>query len=314
MENILEVKNLSKNFGSKQVLADLSFQARSGEIFGLLGPNGAGKTTTIRVISTMLAPDSGTIRVAGFDAAKQPTSVRANVGVLTAELGVYHRFTGRENLRYFGELYGLFGKKLEDRIKTLAQQLDMEDFIDQKAEGYSTGMKQKLSIARSVIHDPDLVIFDEPTSGLDVLASQTVLRFMQEAKRRGKCVIFSTHHMNEAEKLCDRVAVIHRGRLVASGSIENLKRSAEAADLESAFLAIARDRNLPTEPKKENDVSGGQANLKKIRFFNYFGAILLLTGLLHLVLSDRQVLGNILMVIGFAVLFVTKSKLKKLRK
>jgi sodium transport system ATP-binding protein len=313
MNNLLEVKNLSKSFGAKRVVSDLSFEARSGEIFGLLGPNGAGKTTTIRIIATMLAPDQGTVKVAGFDTAKQPGQVRGSVGVLTAELGVYHRFSGRENLRYFGELYGMSGDKLEDRIRTLAKQLDMEDFIDQRAEGYSTGMKQKLSIARSVIHDPDLVIFDEPTSGLDVLAAQTVLKFMQEAKGRGKCVVFSTHHMHEAEKLCDRVAIIHRGRLVVSGSVASLKRNSNSHDLEGAFLSLVHDNDLLIEPAAA--VSESQpVQRKRLRFFNYFGAILLLTGLALLFFSGQVVAGNVLMVLGFIMLFYTKYQIKKLDK
>jgi len=312
MSNILEVSNLHKKFGSKPVLSDLGFQARAGEVFGLLGPNGAGKTTTIRVIATMLTPDSGSVRVSGFDIQKDPDQVRARVGVLTAELGVYHRFTGRENLRYFGELYNIPARKLESRINDLARQLDMGDFIDQRAEGYSTGMKQKLSIARSVIHDPDLVIFDEPTSGLDVLAAQTVLRFMQGAKKRGKCVIFSTHHMNEAEKLCDRVAVIHRGKLMASGAIKELKKNSGTSDLESAFLALAKDKNLPAEPDAEpKALANKEPDLRRIRFFNLFGLILFLTGLANVVLSDKLAAGYGLMGIGLIVLVLTKRKIRQ---
>ena len=206
----------------------------------MLGPNGAGKTTTIRIIATILSPTSGRAEVCGFDIEKKPEEVRKNIGVLTADIGVYERFSGRENLRYFGELYGLESKRIENRINELAKLLEMKDFIDRKSGTYSTGMKQKLAIARSVVHDPKVIIFDEPTAGLDVLASQTVLGFMQKSERSGKCVVFSTHRMNEAEKLCKRAVIIHHGKIIADDTIESLRNKTSAKDLEEAFMKLIK--------------------------------------------------------------------------
>lgn len=238
MTPILQVKNLTKEFKNFKAVDGVSFEIGEKEIFGLLGPNGAGKTTIIRIIATVLAPTSGTAEVLDFDIVKNSEEVRKNIGVLTTDIGVYERFSGRENLRYFGELYGLAGEKLENRINELAELLDMKDFLDRRAGKYSTGMKQKLAIARSVIHDPKILIFDEPTSGLDVLASQSVRNFMIKSKEAGKCVIFSTHQMHDAEKLCDRVVIIHRGKVIANDRVEVLKTKNNAIDLEDVFMKL----------------------------------------------------------------------------
>ena len=238
MQSILSVKNLTKEFKNFRAVDDVSFNVGEGEIFGLLGPNGAGKTTIIRIIATVLAPTRGTVEVLGFDIIKNPEEVRKNIGVLTTDIGVYERFSGRENLKYFGELYGLSKETLEDRINELANLLEMRDFIDKKAGKYSTGMKQKLAIARSVIHNPKILIFDEPTAGLDVLASQTVLNFMRQSKKPGGCVIFSTHQMHDAEKLCDKVVIIHKGKVIANDAVENLKNENNAGDLEDVFMKM----------------------------------------------------------------------------
>lgn len=242
MESILTVRNLVKEYspGSRAV-DDVSFEVGAGEIFGLLGPNGAGKTTIIRTISTILSFTSGKIEVLGMDNRDKAGEVRANIGILTTDVGAYDRFTGRENLRYFGELYGMRTKALEKRIEELTQLLDMKYFIDKRAGKYSTGMKQRLAIARSVVHDPKVIIFDEPTSGLDVLASQTVRNFMQRSKELGRAVIFSTHQMYDAEKLCDRVIIIHKGKTVAYDSVENLKAKTGTGDLEDAFLKLVSE-------------------------------------------------------------------------
>ena len=245
MPAILKIANLTKKFGEFTAIDEINFEAFAGQIFGLLGPNGAGKTTTIRTIATVLNPTFGTAEVCGFDILENPQEVRKNIGVLTTDIGVYDRFTGRENLRYFGELYGLFGQPLEKRIEELSKLLEMEDFLDRKSGEYSTGMKQKLAIARSVIHNPKVIIFDEPTAGLDVLASQTVLNFMRKAKEMGKCVILSTHQMVDAEKLCDRIAIIHRGKLIALDTVEAVKRQTKTGNLEDAFLAL-----VPKEKKE----------------------------------------------------------------
>lgn len=236
--SLLTVGNLTKDFGGLRAVDGLTFTADAGEIFGLLGPNGAGKTTTIRLISTLLAPTEGTAEICGFDILKNPESVRKNVGVFTTDIGVYDRLTGKENLRYFGELYSLSGKGLKERIDALIDVLQMGEYIDRPAGGYSTGMKQKLSIARSVIHDPKVVIFDEPTSGLDVLASQTVIGFMKEARNEGKLVVLSTHQMDDAERLCDRTAIIHKGRLLTTDTVDDLMRRTGQTCLANAFLEL----------------------------------------------------------------------------
>lgn len=242
MRQLLAVDQLNKTFHGFQAVDNVSFTANAGEIFGLLGPNGAGKTTTIRMIGTVLSPDSGTVKAAGFNTEKDPEMVRSRIGVLTTELGVYERFSGRENLEYFGKLYHLRGKALSDRIDELVQSLEMSDFIGRRAGGYSTGQKQKLAIARSIIHNPEVIIFDEPTSGLDVLAAQTVLRFMKEARAQGKLVIFSTHQMHDAEDLCDRAAIMHRGRVIANDTVAALKSRTQAQSLAEAFLTLVQGK------------------------------------------------------------------------
>lgn len=242
MPIILKIKNLTKTFNGFNAVNNISFEAQTGEILGLLGPNGAGKTTTIRIISTVLSPSSGTAEVDGFDVSKNSMEVRKTLGMLTTDIGVYERFSGRENLKYFGELYGMRGEKLDSRINELSELLKMRDFIDRRAGKYSTGMKQKLAIARAVIHDPKIIIFDEPTAGLDVLASQTVLNFMQKSRDAGKLVIFSTHRMNEAEKLCDRAVIIYRGKIIADGTIDSLKTKTNTSDLEDAFMKLVSDK------------------------------------------------------------------------
>lgn len=238
MKTILEVKNLTKAFNGFNAIDNLNFSAEEGKILGLLGPNGAGKTTAIRTIATVIKPTSGTATVCGFDILKDPENVRKNIGVLTTDIGVYERFSGRENLEYFGSLYEISGPALKDRINELSKLLSMEEFIDRRAGTYSTGMKQKLAIARSIIHNPYLVVFDEPTSGLDVIASQTVLNVMRHAREAGKCVVFSTHHMIEAEKLCDKVVILYQGKLIANDTIAYLKDKTGTRDLEDAFLKL----------------------------------------------------------------------------
>ncbi len=240
MPPIFSIKNLTKEFKNFKAVDGVSFDVEEGEIFGLLGPNGAGKTTIIRIIATVLAPTKGTAEVLGFDIIKDAEEVRKNIGVLTTDIGVYERFSGRENLRYFGELYGLSKEALEKRINELSNLLEMRDFIDRRAGKYSTGMKQKLAIARSVIHDPKILIFDEPTAGLDVLASQTVLNFMRQSKKPGGCVIISTHQMHDAEKLCDRVVIIHKGKVIANDAVEALKNKTSSAYLEDVFLKLVK--------------------------------------------------------------------------
>lgn len=235
---MLHVQSLEKKFGTYLAINDVSFSAQGGEIFGLLGPNGAGKTTTIRVIATVLKPTTGTATVAGFDILKNSREVRQHIGVLTADIGLYDRFTARENLRYFGKLYGMMGERLESRIDELLRILDMAHFADRKAGKFSTGMKQKVAIARSIIHDPKVVIFDEPTAGLDVLASQTVISYMQQARAAGKLVVLSTHDMAHAQELCDRVAIMYKGAIVANDTTAGIYKQTQTTSLEQAFISI----------------------------------------------------------------------------
>ncbi len=235
---LLQVEGLTKEFNGLKAVDGISFEAASGEVFGLLGPNGAGKTTAIRLIATILTPTRGTARVSGYDIRQQPQAVRQNIGILTTEMGVYDRLTGREHLKYFGALYGIPSARLEHRIEETARLLEMADFIDRRAGTYSTGMKQKLAIARSVLHDPPILILDEPTSGLDALAAQTVLNFMRQAREQGKLVILSTHRMPDAERLCDRVAIMYEGRLLSIQSVAGLKAETKTQSLEDAFLVL----------------------------------------------------------------------------
>ena len=235
-EPAVSVERLEKTLGKNKVLRGISFQAQPGEIFGLLGPNGAGKTTTLRLISTLLSPDAGTVKVLGFDTRTAPEEVRRRVGVVTADIGVYPRLSARENIAYFAQLSGLDGRKLKARVEAVIERLDIDSFAGQRAESLSSGQKQKVAIARAIVHDPPLLMFDEPTSNLDVLASREVRQFMVESKGRGKCVIFSTHVLHDAERLCDRITILHHGEVVASGSTAEVRGI--RPELEDAFLEL----------------------------------------------------------------------------
>jgi sodium transport system ATP-binding protein len=218
------------------VLRGISFEACSGEVFGLLGPNGAGKTTTLRLISTLLAPDAGSVEVFGFDTRTAPQEVRRRVGVVTAEIGVYPRLSARENIAFFAELSGVLDGEVKRKVDAVIERLDMATFATQRAESLSSGQKQKVAIARAIVHDPPVLMFDEPTSNLDVLASREIRELMVESKGRGKCVIFSTHVLHDAERLCDRVTIIHEGRVVAGGTTSEVRGAYR--ELEDAFLAL----------------------------------------------------------------------------
>jgi sodium transport system ATP-binding protein len=232
----VRVDRLEKTLGKNHVLRGISFEASTGEIFGLLGPNGAGKTTTLRVICTLLAPDAGSVEVLGFNTLTAPQEVRRRVGVVTAEIGVYPRLTARENISYFAELSGVADGDLNRQVEAVIERLDMRDFATQRAESLSSGQKQKVAIARAIVHDPPVLMFDEPTSNLDVLASREIREFMVESKSRGKCVIFSTHVLHDAERLCDRVTIIHRGQVVASGPTAEVRGT--YVDLEDSFMHL----------------------------------------------------------------------------
>lgn len=235
---MIVAQGLSKKFKDVTAVENVSFEAKAGEVFGLLGPNGAGKTTTLRLLSTVLRPTSGTATIAGFDVHRDPIEVRRRLGMLTAAIGLYGRFTARENIAYFGRLHGMSPEAIRKRTDELIAFLDMAEFADRRAENFSTGMKQRVAIARAIVHDPPVVIFDEPTAGLDLLAARLVLEFMRFAKTQGKCVILSTHHMHEAEALCDRVAIVHQAHLIADDTVTALKAGTGTASLEQAFMAL----------------------------------------------------------------------------
>jgi sodium transport system ATP-binding protein len=232
----VKVASLEKSLGTNKVLRGISFEAQAGQIFGLLGPNGAGKTTTLRVICTLLAPDAGSVEVLGFDTRRSSEEVRRRVGVVTAEIGVYPRLSARENVAYFARLSGVASAELDQRVDAVIDRLGMGSYAKQRAESLSSGQKQKVAIARAIVHDPAVLMFDEPTSNLDVLASRDIRNFMVESKERGKCVIFSTHVLHDAERLCDQVTIIHQGRVVADGPTAQVRGNKQ--DLEDAFLEL----------------------------------------------------------------------------
>ena len=217
---------------------DVSFHCNKGEVLGLLGPNGAGKTTTLRMLSTALQADAGNIMIEGVNAVTHPIDARKKLGFLSGTTGLYRRLTVKENVEYFGRLHSVEEKELQQRIDSLFTLLDMHSFADKRAENLSTGMRQKTSIARAVIHNPAVVVFDEPTSGLDVIAARTVLDFIQSYKEQGIPVIFSTHHLHEIDKLCDRVALIDLGESRFDGSLDEFRSLNTDGDLYDAFLSL----------------------------------------------------------------------------
>jgi sodium transport system ATP-binding protein len=216
----------------------VSIEARPGQIFGLLGVNGAGKTTMLRMLSTVIKPTSGRAEVAGLDIVEQPQKVRASIGFMSNSTALYGRSTSKEMIVYFGELYGLTGAKLKERVAYVIDKLQIHEFADRLCDKLSTGQKQRVSIARTILHDPPVLFFDEPTAGLDVVTSQTVMEFIEEARALQKTVIFSTHIMSEVERLCDHVSVIHDGKIMGDGTVQDLKDKAGESSLEKAFLKL----------------------------------------------------------------------------
>jgi sodium transport system ATP-binding protein len=214
---------------------EVSFSCAEGQVLGLLGPNGAGKTTTLRMLSTALRPDAGSIKIDGVDIVSDPLLARKTIGFLSGATGLYGRLTGRENIAYFGQLNGMQEAEINSRIDELSQRLDMETFLDRRSETYSTGMKQKASIARAVVHSPKVVILDEPTTGLDIMATQTVLDFIRDLKAQKVPVIFSTHHLDEVSELCDAVTVIDKGVTKFDGSFDEFKGLADGS-LHQSFI------------------------------------------------------------------------------
>lgn len=238
---MISAHQLTKTFHDKKrgtivAVENVSFTCQPGRIYGLLGANGAGKTSTLRMVATLLKPTSGSCTVAGHDTVAAADQVRANVGFLAASTALYGRLSAREMIAYFGRLNGMTDDAIRARIKVLADELDMHEFLDRRCDKFSTGMKQKTSIARTLIHDPAVMIFDEPTLGLDVMTARAIVKFVRECRNRGKTVIYSTHIMSEVEKLCDVVGIIHGGKLVAEGTLAELRARFGEQDVEEVFV------------------------------------------------------------------------------
>jgi len=235
---MIEVKDLHKHFGEVKAVDGVSFTARDGQITGLLGPNGAGKTTTLRMLYTLMRPDSGQVLVDGIDAARDAQAVRRRLGVLPDARGLYKRLTARENIDYFARLQGMDESLIRTRREQLIEGLDMGDIANRRTEGFSQGQRVKTAIARALVHDPKNVILDEPTNGLDVMATRSMRKFMRRLKDEGRCVLFSSHIMQEVAALCDRIVVIAHGRVVADDAPDALRAQTGEANLEDAFVKI----------------------------------------------------------------------------
>jgi sodium transport system ATP-binding protein len=240
---MIQVRDLTKSYadlrrGRFVALDGISFDARPGQIYGLLGPNGAGKTTALRILSTVLRPTAGTASIAGYDVVTQPSLVRHQIGFMSANTAVYDRMTAWEMVEHFGRLYGIEKEPLRERMEHLFERLQMQEIRDLLGAKMSTGMKQKVSIARTLIHDPAIVIFDEPTTGLDVVAAEIVTSIIGQCKEQGKTVLFSTHHMHEVDLLCDHVVVLREGRLCFDGTVAAMRERAGEDKLDRAFLSL----------------------------------------------------------------------------
>lgn len=248
---MIEVQELSKAFTDDQerplwAVDRVSFSVGAGQVFGLLGPNGAGKTTTLRMLATLLKPTGGTATIAGYDLVTQPEQVRKTIGFISASTGVYERMTAWEIVDYFGRLNGMKGEPLRQRMELLFDRLQMQSLRDVLGGKMSTGMKQKTSIARALVHDPPVLVFDEATSGLDVMVARNLLETVLQLKAQGKCIVFSTHIMTEVQKLCDQVGIIYQGKILALGSLDELRQQYERNDVEDLFfdLISAYDRQM----------------------------------------------------------------------
>jgi sodium transport system ATP-binding protein len=235
---MIEVKNLHKVFGSIVAVDDVSFTAANGAITGLLGPNGAGKTTTLRMLYTLLRPDRGSAIIDGYDVAQAGLEAQRRLGALPDARGLYPRLTARENIRYYGRLHGLKGGELENNIDHLIQWLDLAEVADRRTDSFSTGERLKVAIARALVHGPQNVLFDEPTNGLDVMSTRAMRDFIRRLREEGKCVVFSSHIMQEVAALCDQIVIIHRGRVAADGSPEALRQRTGLDSLEEAFVKV----------------------------------------------------------------------------
>jgi sodium transport system ATP-binding protein len=240
---MIEARGLSKRFQDKKrgeirAVEDVSFTCHPGKIYGLLGANGAGKTTTLRMLATILEPTDGTAVVCGHDVVEEPERVRANVGFLSTATALYPRLTAKELVEYFGRLNGIDEPTLKKRVDDIFNRLDMNGFRDRRCDKLSTGMKQKTSIARTLVHDPPVMIFDEPTTGLDVMTARTIITFISDCRDRGKAIIFSTHIMSEVDRLCDHVGIIHDGKLLADGTVPELRAKYAEHNLEEIIVKV----------------------------------------------------------------------------
>jgi len=249
---MISVERLSKRFklsrkqkqemasASNTILAvsDVSFTCLPGRVFTLLGPNGAGKTTTLRMLATMLKPTSGTIKIAGFDTIEEPVKVRSKIGFLTGSTALYDRLSPNEIIKYYADLHGMDGKKFKERKEELFNVLGINEFANRKIGKLSSGMKQKVSIARTMIHDPEVVIFDEPTVGLDVITARSIIQLIRRCKEDGKTIIFSTHIMGEVSLLSDDLAIIHKGRLLFNDTYENFLQQMKSRTIEDEFIRV----------------------------------------------------------------------------
>ncbi|MFU0799491.1 MAG: ATP-binding cassette domain-containing protein [Xylanivirga thermophila] len=239
---MIRTENLSKAFKDIKAVNDVSFSVENGEIVGLLGENGAGKTTTLRMLATMLKPTGGTAYVNGYDIIKQPEKVRREIGILFGgEVGLYDRLTARENIEYFAQLNGMGKVEMDESVMHLIKEFQMEEYIDKRVGTFSRGMKQRVAISRSIVHKPTVMLFDEPTIGLDVTAAKIVHDFIMGCKQEGRAIIFSSHSMQEVEKLCDRIIIIHKGSIIDQGTIEYFKEKYKKDDMEDIFIGLVGD-------------------------------------------------------------------------
>ena len=236
---MIEVTDLAKHFGTVQAVRHVSFRAPDGAITALLGPNGAGKTTTLRMIATLVAPTHGVARVDGIDCSADPLAVRARIGVLSDARGLYARLTARENIRYYGALRRMPDAAIESSIERLSDLLDMGELLDRRTDGFSQGEKMKVAIARTLVHDPPNVMLDEPTNGLDVMTTRKLREVIRRLRDAGKCVLFSSHVMQEVSALCDEIVIVARGSVVAQGTADELLATSGCATLEDAFVHLA---------------------------------------------------------------------------
>ncbi|MEO1034384.1 MAG: ATP-binding cassette domain-containing protein [Pseudomonadota bacterium] len=234
---MIVVDRFAKRFGDVEAVRDVSLEANDGKITGLLGPNGAGKSTTLRMLYTVLAPDSGTASIDGIDVASDPVGARSRLGALPHGAGLYPHLTARENIRYFGRLHGLGGNALRERVEQMVQLLDIGEFADRKTKGFSQGQKTKVALARALVHEPSNVILDEPTNGLDVMATRALRELIVNLKRAGKCVLFSSHVMQEVAAICDEIVIVANGQVAAHGTPDALRERFREEDLEEVFVA-----------------------------------------------------------------------------